>query len=185
MLNLAKTGTLQAPLPYWIKRHQDRKYSDSITSLSYSFGFLMKKRSYPKALDLNNVIISFHKSNTGVCFLDTIFSSHLLEELWYHKDFVLWETGFARGTLHSALRTTGSARFHEHSCIQSPSQNQVQDLNFHLWCCVFLYFLSWGDSGPPKHCVHTSQHSTAELSPGFGATGKASVCNGKNVREQT
>lgn len=88
-------------------------------------------------------------------FLDTYFSSHLLEELWNHKDFVLWEIGFARGTLHSALRTTGtaSARFHECSCIQSPSQDHVQDLNCHLCCCVFLYFLFWKDSGRPQHCV--------------------------------
>lgn len=122
-------------------------------------------------------------------FLDTIFSSHLLEELWNYKDFVLGEIGFARGTLQSALRTTGtaSARFHEHSCIQFPSQDQVQDLNSHLWRCVFLHLLSWWDSGPPQHCVcrHLpTQHSTAELSPVFCAMGQASDCSGRNVNEQ-
>lgn len=34
MLNLAKTGTLQAPLPYWMNKHQHRKHSGSWASLS-------------------------------------------------------------------------------------------------------------------------------------------------------
>lgn len=98
MLNLARTGTLQAPLPYWMNKLQDRKYSSSWASFILKFGFLMKKISYPKAWDRNNAISSFDKSNAGF-FLDIFFSSLLLEELGNHEDFILWEIGFARGDL--------------------------------------------------------------------------------------
>lgn len=163
MLNLAKTSTLQAPLPYWMNKHQDRKCLGSWASLNQSFAFLMKILSYPKAWALDNIIISFDRSNMGF-FLTQFFPLFCLRSWGTTKILSYERLALQEGTLHSALRTTGtaSARFPECSHIKSPSQDHMQDLNSHLWCCMFLHFLSWGDSGPPKHrvCRHLpTQHS--------------------------
>lgn len=131
----------------------------------------MKKISYPKAWALNNIIISFDQSNMGF-FLDTIFSSLLPEELGNHKDFVLWETGFARGDLAFCSENYRHS-FNKISWVfpypitLSGSRARLEFPSLMLCFCISCPEETHGLQSTMSADI--SHHSTADFSPAFWA----------------
>lgn len=132
----------------------------------------MKKRSYPKAWDLNNVIISFDKSNTGF-FLTQFFPLICLRSCGTTKILSYERLALQEGPciLLWELQVQLQQDFMSIPAFNPPLR--ITCKTWKTWCCVFLYLLSWGDSGPAQHpvCRHLStQHSRAQpiLSNGSG-----------------
>lgn len=144
----------------------------------------MKKRN-PKAWDLNNVINFLWRVQYEL-FLTQFFPLIHLRSCGTTKICLMRDCLCKRDL---AFCSENYMQASEHSCIQSPSQDHMKDLNSHLWCCVFLYFLSWGDSGPPKHrvCRHLpteqSRAQSSVLSNGSGFWLQWEKCQRANLVE--